>query len=81
MWAKYSQGGKVGYQYSEFIVEEESEISSLPKVEMGNTVYVVSTGEYWMIDSKGKWHVANGKKEPISCDCQEESTIWQELEN
>lgn len=47
---------------------------------LGDTAYVVATGEYWMMDSQGKWHIKNGGKDPISCDCVEESTIWQDLE-
>lgn len=47
---------------------------------MGSTVYVISTGETWMMDSTGKWHVMGSiRKEPIECDCVEELTIWGDL--
>ena len=47
---------------------------------MGSTVYVITTGETWMIDSKGSWHIMGSiQKEPIECDCVEELTIWGDL--
>ena len=49
---------------------------------MGSTVYVISTGESWMIDSTGKWYIMSSSsgKEPIECDCVEELTIWGNLQ-
>jgi len=48
---------------------------------MGSTVYVITTGESWMMDSKGSWHIisSNSDKTPIECDCVEELTIWEDI--
>ena len=47
---------------------------------MGSTAYVITTGETWMMDSKGSWHVMGSiEKEPIQCDCVDELTIWGDL--
>jgi hypothetical protein len=32
------------------------------------------------MDSKGKWHIMSAsQKEPITCDCVDELTIWGEI--
>ena len=80
MFIKYSQGTKINYDMQKWLVEEESEISQVPCRQIGSTVYVITTGESWMMDSKGKWHVMGSiQKEPIECDCVEELTIWGDL--
>lgn len=78
MYMKYAQGGKVNYPFSTYIVDEESEIATIPGV-FGDKAYVIHTGESWMLDSAGKWYPFNGDKDPIECDCVEESTIWNDL--
>lgn len=81
MIIKYGQGNKVNYDMQKWLVEEESEISTIPRCLIGSTAYVITTGESWMMDSKGKWHVMNTSgKEPIECDCVEELTIWGDLQ-
>ena len=81
MIIKYGQGNKVNYDMQKWLVEEESEISTIPRCLIGSTAYVIATGESWMMDSKGKWHVMNTSgKEPIECDCVEELTIWGDLQ-
>lgn len=81
MIIKYGQGNKVNYDMQKWLVEEESEISTIPRCQIGSTAYVIATGESWMMDSKGKWHVMNTSgKEPIECDCVEELTIWGNLQ-
>ena len=82
MVAKFAQGNKVTQNLSKWLVDEENEISTVPYSQMGSTVYVISTGESWMIDSKGKWHImsSTSDKEPIECDCVEELTIWGTLQ-
>ena len=81
MITKYSWGNKVNQDIYKFVVEEESEISSVPRCIMGSTIYVIATGESWIMDSKGSWHVMNNTsgKDPIVCDCVEELTIWGNL--
>ncbi|MBO5143105.1 MAG: hypothetical protein J6C46_09025 [Clostridia bacterium] len=62
------------------MVEEETELSTIPRCQMGSTAYVITTSESWMMDNQGKWHVMNTSgKEPIECDCVEELTIWGDL--
>ena len=81
MIVKYGAGNRTNYDVHKWLVEEESEIAQIPKSIMGSTVYVITTGESWMIDSKGKWHImsALSEKEPIECNCVEELTIWGDL--
>ena len=81
MIVKYGQGSRVNYDMQKWLVENENEISTIPKCIIGSTVYVISTGESWMMDSKGNWHIMNAAsgKDPIACDCVEELTIWDEL--
>ena len=81
MVIKYCQGDKINFDIVKWVVEEESEISNLPKSVIGSTAYVITTGESWMADSKGSWHIMNAAsdKDPIACDCVEELTIWDEL--
>ena len=87
MWTKYSQGGKVGYQFSEFVVDEEKDLEEIERAHLGDLAYVVKTGSYWVMDSDGEWHLRGAADIPGgggSCDCDdfvEESTIWEELEN
>ena len=45
MYIKYAQGNKIGYDMQKWLVDEENEISTIPKSQMGSTVYVISTGE------------------------------------
>ena len=80
MIIKYSQGNKINYNMRKYLVEEEKELSQIPKCNMGSTAYVITTGETWMMDSKGSWHVMGSiEKEPIQCDGVDELTIWGDL--
>lgn len=80
MITKFAQGNKVNYDMYKWLVEEESELHTVPRCIIGSTAYVISTGESWMIDSKGVWHVMGSiQKDPIACDCVEELTIWGNL--
>lgn len=80
MITKFAQGNKVNYDIQKWLVEEESELSTIPRCIIGSTAYVISTAESWMMDSKGKWHVMNSSgKSPVECDCVEELTIWSNL--
>lgn len=80
MIAKYGQGNKINYDMQRWLVDTETEIASIPRSVMGSTVYVITTGESWMIDSQGSWHVMSASgKEPIQCNCVEELTIWGDL--
>ena len=79
MFIKYSQGNKISYDSQKWLVDTEEEISQIPCWQMGSTVYVITTGESWMMDSKGTWHVMGSiQKDPIECECEEYIT-WKEL--
>lgn len=80
MIMKYGQGGKINYDMQRWLVDEEAELATIPRCQMGSSAYVISTGQSWMMDSKGAWHVMGPEeKEPIICDCVEESTIWETI--
>lgn len=80
MISKYGQGNKINQDMQKWLADTEAEISTIPRCLMGSTVYVITTGETWMIDSTGKWYVMGSIcKEPIECDCVEELTIWGDL--
>ena len=47
---------------------------------IGSELYVIATKKTFVLDSKGIWHSkATGDNSTITCDCIEESTIWEEL--
>lgn len=79
MYMKYSQGGKIGYTFCTFIAETEDDIPAIKGCGMGSKVYVITTGESWMLDNSGKWYPFKGDKDPIECDCVSEMTIWNDL--
>lgn len=82
MFLKYSQGNKIEHSFSKYIVEDEEELSEAPNnCTIGDIVYVVHTGEYWMMDRSRAWYpMSTPGKGPIICDCIEEMTIWEELQ-
>ena len=82
MFLKYSQGNKIEHSFSKYIVEDEEELSEAPNnCTIGDIVYVVHTGEYWMMDRSKAWYpMTTSGKGPIICDCVEEMTFWNELE-
>lgn len=82
MILKYSQGGKINYSFSKYMLEDEEELVLLgSKCNFGDIAYIVHTGEYWVLDSKHCWYpLSNKSKNPVECDCVEEMTIWAELE-
>lgn len=81
MFLKYSQGNKIGHSFSKYIVEDEANLAKAPSgCTMGDIVYVVHTAEYWMMDRKQTWYPMKVGKEPIVCNCIDELTIWNELE-
>lgn len=82
MILKYSQGGKINYSFGKYMVDDEDELIPLgQKCDFGDTVYVIHTGEYWVMDSQHLWYpLTNKDKNPIKCNCVDEMTIWSELE-
>ena len=79
MISKIRQGTRSLYALEEFVVDDIEEVAKLPRAVHGSTVYVIHTKEKFMIDGKGVWYPMDSEREPIECDCIEESTIWAEL--
>lgn len=75
----YSNGGKVDYDIQKWLVDTEEEVSKVPLCTMGSTIYVIRTGDTWMMDSEGNWYEMTGTKGSIPCDCVSELTIWGDL--
>ena len=52
------QGGRVDYNYKEFIVENAEDINAIVINEdicPGSTCFVVSTGQVFMLNTKKEW--------------------------
>ena len=43
MIIKYAQGNKINYNMRKYLVEEENELSQIPRCNMGSTAYVITT--------------------------------------
>lgn len=51
-----SQSGHIAYGLKRFVVDEPADINNLSIDEkMGSTAYVISTGDIYMINSRGQW--------------------------
>ena len=80
MYKRYKQNGKVCYAIEEYIVDSVDEIRSIPCRTFGSKVFVIDTRDEYMLNSKKMWKCITNEREDIpSCDCVEESTIWEEL--
>lgn len=57
----YKQDGEAVYGLKEYIVDTPDDIAQLPtnipKIKVGSTALVISTGELYMLDSAGVWGV------------------------
>lgn len=85
MILKRFQNGRPINSYCEYVVDTEADVKKikiLPKAgSMGNEVYVIETKKTYILDSKGIWHSkATGDNSSIECDCVEESTIWEDIQ-
>lgn len=81
MVRKISTRKKLNFFYSHYLVEDESDLKTIKKSCMGDTAYVIHTSERWICDSNHNWYSVNDKnKSPIECDCVDELTIWEDLQ-
>jgi len=56
MYGLISHDGNPAYGLKEFVVDTPEDIKNLPiNALMGSTALVISTGEVYMINSKGEW--------------------------
>lgn len=83
MVRKLSTRRKNGEFYTNYLMETEDDLRNFAG-NMGDVAYVIHTGEHWMSDSEHVWYTlssgsSSGGKDPISCDCVEEMTIWSDL--
>ena len=52
----YGQHGKLAYGIKQYIVDDESGISELPKdVHVGSSCFVIATGAIYVLNSEKKW--------------------------
>ena len=84
MVIKQFQNGKYAYNYCKFVADTKEDVAKIPvRLDgsmMGCEVYVIATGETYVLDSGKTWHTAAGEK--IECGCKDimpESTIWSEV--
>lgn len=81
MVRKLSTRRKYNEYYTNYLVEDEADLKTISKSNMGDVAFVIHTSEHWMCDSKHTWYSINEKnKGPIECDCVDEMTIWTDLE-
>ena len=68
--------------YCKFVADDEEDVKKIRVLpnggSMGNEVYVIHTKKTYILDSKGVWY-SKDDDSVIECDCNEESTIWEEL--
>ena len=79
MYQKLMQSGRTTYGVAEYVADTKEDVTRIPKCVMGSTVYIIHTKETYMIDSQGTWYAVDSEGDPITCDCVEESTIWEDL--
>lgn len=81
MVRKLGQGNRINYAYSQWICDNVADIATIPRCPMGSTVYVIHTGDTYVLDSTGKWCCPGSGNPPIECpdDFVEESTIWEDI--
>lgn len=61
----YKQDGDTLYGIKEFIVDNKEDIANLPtnipKIRVGSTAFVISSGDIYMLNSSGKWVATGGE--------------------
>ena len=79
---KIQQGNRFQNTYIKYVAETEADVKTIKTApnEMGSEVYVIENKETYILDSEGVWHPYSDGKDPIECDCVEESTIWEEIQ-
>lgn len=79
MIKKLSQGNRINYDITKWLVEDVEELKTLPVSSMGSTAFVIHTADTYMLDSKRTWYCITSDQVPVECDCVEELTIWNTL--
>ena len=70
--------------YCKFVADDEDDVKKIRVLpnggSMGTEVYVIHTKKTYILDSKGVWYSKDDNSTiKCECDCNEESTIWEEL--
>lgn len=83
MIKKIAQSNRIDNLYTKWICDDVEDIPTLPPCQMGSTVYVIHTQEYYMLDNDGKWckmsRPGGGGGSGSGDDIVEESTIWGDI--
>lgn len=81
MVRKLSTRRKYNEYYTNYLVEDEVDLKTIVKSNMGDVAFVIHTSEHWMCDNNHTWYNINSSnKGPIECDCIDEMTIWEDLQ-
>ena len=84
MFQKLYQNNRYQNSYVKFVADSIEDVKRIRvnSVNIGSEVYVIETKKTYILDSKGNWHSkATNDNDIITCDCVEESTVWEELPN
>ena len=84
MFQKLYQNNRYQSSYIQFVADTTEDVKKIrvSSVHMGSEVYVIETQKTYVLDSKGVWHSKKtGDADKITCDCVEESTVWDDLPN
>lgn len=79
MYKKYSQGGKVNYDNSRWVVDTKDDLSNITGARMGDLAFVIRESKSYMLDSNCTWYNVTEASDTVKCDCVSELTIWGEL--
>lgn len=57
MYKKVAQHGQIQYGVSRFTLDTPDDLTELKKLDamLGSTAYVISTGDTYIVNSKGEW--------------------------
>ena len=62
MISRISQNGQTQYGIYNYVLDSESDVKSLPKlneVKAGSSAFVIETSQYYMLDHAGNWRKVN----------------------
>ncbi len=81
-YQKLFQNNRYASGYVKFVADDEESAKKIdPRIAIiGSELYIIKNKKTYILDSKGIWHSkATGDDSTITCDCIEESTIWEDL--
>ena len=80
MVKKVYQNNRYQSSFIKYVADTAEDVKKIrvTSVHMGSEVYVIDTKKTYILDSKGIWH-SKADDDTITCDCVEESTVWEDL--